>query len=106
MPPIPLVLVIALCKLLRNAPRQIDNNLSTEKFRNATPFSFLHLNILIKNIVGISLMKNISFEITLTMAMALITTIIPVSALSPSVPSEVVPSVQDFLQSFVLPYRA
>jgi hypothetical protein len=70
-------------------PRQINNNLSTEKFRNATPFSFLHLNILI---------KNIPFEITLTMATAVITTIIPVSAQSPSVPSEVVPSVQDYLQ--------
>ena len=32
------------------------------------------------------------------MAIALITTIIPVSAQSPSIPSEVVPSVQDYLQ--------
>jgi hypothetical protein len=43
-------------------------------------------------------MKNTLFEITITMAIALITTIIPVSAQSPSVPSEVVPSVQDYLQ--------
>ena len=43
-------------------------------------------------------MKNTSFEITLTTAIVLITTIIPVSAQSPSVPSEVVPSVQDYLQ--------
>ena len=43
-------------------------------------------------------MKNISFEITLTMVITVITTIIPVSAQSPSVPSEVVPSVQDYLQ--------
>ena len=41
---------------------------------------------------------NTLFEITITMAIALITTIIPVSAQSPSVPSEVVPSVQDYLQ--------
>jgi hypothetical protein len=43
-------------------------------------------------------MKIILFEITLATATALITTIIPVSAHSPSVPSEVVPSVQDYLQ--------
>src|SRR5918998_2111417 len=43
-------------------------------------------------------MKNTLFEITITMAIALITTIIPVSAQSPSIPSEVVPSVQDYLQ--------
>ena len=43
-------------------------------------------------------MKNTSFEITLTTAIVLITTIIPVSAQSPPVPSEVVPSVQDYLQ--------
>ena len=43
-------------------------------------------------------MKNTLFEITITMAIALITTIVPTSAQSPSVPSEVVPSVQDYLQ--------
>ena len=48
--------------------------------------------------MDISLMKNTLFEITLTMVIALITTIIPVSAQSPSVPSEVFPSVQDYPQ--------
>ena len=43
-------------------------------------------------------MKNTSFEIALAIAIALITMIIPVSAQSPFVPSEVVPSVQDYLQ--------
>jgi hypothetical protein len=38
------------------------------------------------------------YEKYITMAIALITTIIPVSAQSPSIPSEVVPSVQDYLQ--------
>jgi hypothetical protein len=43
-------------------------------------------------------LSTLVYEKYITMAIALITTIIPVSAQSPSIPSEVVPSVQDYLQ--------
>jgi hypothetical protein len=44
------------------------------------------------------MMNNISFEITLTIVVVSMTVLIPISAQSSSVPSELVPSVQDYLQ--------